>query len=96
LCITEFGWPTSQGVSTPVREGFGFSKDNTLQDQANYIVQAFQLMKQWGFVKVAFLWNLNFNTVTSDPTTTDNAIYSILDPNGMPRPAFDALGAMKK
>jgi len=96
LCITEFGWPSSEGIATPVREGFGFSQDNSLQDQADYIVKAFQLMKQWGFVKMAFLWNLNFNTVTSDPTTTDNAIYSILTPNGTQRPAFDALGKMPK
>jgi hypothetical protein len=79
-----------------VRQGFEFSRDNTLEDQKNYIIQAFQLMKQWGFVKIAFLWNLNFNTVTNDPTTTDNAIYSILDSNGAPRPAFDALEQMKK
>ena len=96
LCITEFGWPSSEGVSAPVRQGFEFSKDNTLQDQANYIVQAYQLMRQWGFVKLAFLWNLNFNTVTSDPTTTDNAIYSVLTSGGQPRPAFDALGKMPK
>jgi hypothetical protein len=94
--VTEFGWPSSQGISTPVREGFEFSRDNTLEDQKNYIIQAFQLMKQWGFVKIAFLWNLNFNTVTNDPTTTDNAIYSILDSGGLPRPAFDALEQMKK
>jgi len=96
LCITEFGWPSSDGITTPVRQGFEFSKDNTLQDQATYITQAFKLMKQWGFVKIAFLWNLNFFTVTQDSTTTDNAIYSILNSTGMPRPAFDALGAMPK
>jgi hypothetical protein len=96
LCITEFGWPSSEGISTPVRSGFEFSKDNTLQDQANYIVQAFQLMRQWGFVKIAFLWNLNFFTVTDNPATTDNAIYSVIASNGSPRPAFDALGNMPK
>jgi len=96
LCITEFGWPSSDGINTPVRQGFEFSKDNTLQDQATYITQAFELMKEWGFVKIAFLWNLNFFTVTQDISTTDNAIYSILNSAGMPRPAFDALGAMPK
>jgi aryl-phospho-beta-D-glucosidase BglC (GH1 family) len=96
LCITEFGWPSSEGITTPTRPGFEFSKDNTLQDQANYIVQAFQLMKQWGFVKIAFLWNLNFFNVTDDPSTTDNAIYSLLDPNARARPAFDALEKMPK
>ena len=96
LCITEFGWPSSEGITTPTRPGFEFSKDNTLQDQANYIVQAFTLMKQWGFVKIAFLWNLNFFNVTDDPSTTDNAIYSILDPNARARPAFDALEKMPK
>ena len=96
LCITEFGWPTSDGINTPVRQGFEFSKDNTLEDQSTYIKQAFKLMKEWGFVKIAFLWNLNFFAVTQDVSTTDNAIYSILNSTGMPRPAFDALGAMPK
>jgi len=96
LCITEFGWASSDGINTPVRQGFEFSKDNTLQDQATYITQAFKLMKEWGFVKLAFLWNLNFFAVTEDVSTTDNAIYSILTSAGMPRPAFDALGAMPK
>ena len=96
LCITEFGWPSSEGISTSVRQGFEFARDNSLQDQANYVVKAYQLMKQWGFVKIAFLWNLNFNTVTTDPTTTDNAIYSLLTPGGIPRPAFDALSKLPK
>ena len=95
LCVTEFGWPTSEGMTIPVKQGFEFAKDNSLQDQAHYIVQAFQLMKQWGFVKIAFLWNLNFNGA-ADPENFDNVPYSILDSNGMPRPAFDALGAMPK
>ena len=96
LCITEFGWASSVGISTPVRSGFEFAGDNTLQEQADYIIKAYQLMKQWGFVKIAFLWNLNFFNVTDDRSTTDNAIYSVLTPGGMPRPAFEALGKMPK
>lgn len=95
LCITEFGWPSSEGINVQVRPGFEFAQDNSLQDQANYIVQAFQLMKQWGFVKIAFLWNLNFFSV-DNPETSDNAPYSILTSAGMPRPAFDALEKMAK
>jgi polysaccharide biosynthesis protein PslG len=95
LCITEFGWPTAEGMTIPVKQGFEFAKDNSLQDQANYTVQAFQLMRQWGFVKIAFLWNLNFNG-TADSENFDNVPYSILDSVGMPRPAFNALGAMPK
>jgi hypothetical protein len=95
LCVTEFGWPSSEGVSVPIRKGFEFAKDNTPPDQAKYIVQAFQLMRQWGFVKLAFLWNLNFFN-SSDATTSDNPPYSIIDSNGAPRPAFDALGSMPK
>jgi len=95
LCITEFGWPSAEGVTTPIETGFAFANDNSLQDQADYIVKAFQLMREWGFVKIAFLWNLNFNGA-EDPRNWNNVPYSILDSNGVPRPAFDALERMPK
>ncbi len=41
LCVTEFGWASSEGYDA-VPAGFEFALDNTLQEQADYIVQAFQ------------------------------------------------------
>ncbi|MCJ7736623.1 MAG: hypothetical protein MUQ10_04820 [Anaerolineae bacterium] len=94
LCITEFGWATSEGF-----EGFPpqfeFALDNTLADQAEWDVQAFQLLREWGFVRLAFLWNLNYSQLGWGPEDP-NAPYAITDFAGAARPAFDAIGAMEK
>ncbi len=34
---------------------------NSEQQQGEYIVRAYQMMRNWGFVGVAFLWNLDYN-----------------------------------
>ena len=95
LCVTEFGWASSQGLAG-YPEGFGFAQDNTLEEQAQYNVRAFQLMREWGFVRLAFLWNLNY--ANTGPRTADdpNAPYSLVDYNGVGRPAFEAIAAMEK
>jgi hypothetical protein len=95
LCVTEFGWASSEGLNG-YPPGFEFAQDITLQEQADYIVQAYQMMRNWGFVRLAFLWNLDY--ANKGPRTPDdpNAPYSILDYNGVARPAFDAVGAMDK
>jgi hypothetical protein len=95
LCITEFGWASSEGLGGyPV--GFGFALDNSLDEQAQYATQAFQLMREWGFVRMAFLWNLNY--ANTGPRTPDdpNAPYSLIDYNGVARPSFDAIRTMEK
>jgi uncharacterized protein YraI len=57
LWPTEFGWASS---SSPVA-GYEYAAYNSEQDQAGYIVRAFQMMRNWGWVGPAFLWNLNYN-----------------------------------
>ncbi len=95
LCVTEFGWATSEGFgATPV--GFEFADDNTLEEQAKWDVQAFQLMREWGFVHLAFLWNLDYSYKAGAGATDPNAPYSILDLRGAARPAYDALSKMPK
>ncbi|MBN1180559.1 MAG: hypothetical protein JXD18_15225 [Anaerolineae bacterium] len=95
LCLTEFGWASAEGLGG-YPPGFEFSQDNSLEEQSQYISQAFQLMHDWGFVRLAFLWNLNY--ANTGPRTPDdpNAPYSIIDYNGSPRPAFDAVRDMPK
>lgn len=95
LCVTEFGWASSEGFDGyPM--GFEFAQDNTLQEQATYLVQAFQLMRQWGFVRLAFLWNLDFAVKGGAQATNPNTPYSITDAIGAPRPAFEAIKLMEK
>lgn len=53
---TEFGW-ASTGSPYP---GYEYALYNSEQQQGEYIVRAFEIMRGWGFVGVAFLWNLNY------------------------------------
>jgi hypothetical protein len=57
LWPTEFGWASS---SSP-HQGYEYATYVSDQAQGDYIVRAFQMMKAWGWVGVAFLWNLNYN-----------------------------------
>ncbi|MCP4539276.1 MAG: cellulase family glycosylhydrolase [Chloroflexi bacterium] len=96
LCITEFGWATAEGFGG-YPPGFEFALDNTLAEQAQWNVEAFQLMRQWGFVRIAFLWNLNYSQLHGGlGAESPNAPYGILDLNGAARPAFGAIGEMDK
>ncbi len=94
LCVTEFGWASSEGYDA-YPTGFEFAQDNTLQEQADYIVQAFQQMNASENVWLAFLFNLDFGNKGGGPTD-DPVPYSIIDTQGIPRPAFGALEAMEK
>jgi len=94
LCVTEFGWATSEGFEG-FPTGFEFALDNTLAEQAAWDVQAFQLMRQWGFVRLAFLWNLNYSQLGWGPEDP-NAPYAITGFDGVARPAYDAISAMDK
>lgn len=94
LCVTEFGWASSEGYDT-VPQNFGFALDNTLEEQAQYIVQAFQQMHDSGNVWLAFLFNFDYGNKGSGPQD-DTVPYSILDINGAPRPAFSAVADMEK
>lgn len=94
LCITEFGWASSEGYAE-YPPGFEFAQDNTLQDQATYIVQAFTQMHDSNAVWLAFLFNFDFGNKGNGPTD-DPVPYSIIDTQGIPRPAFDAVANMPK
>ncbi len=95
ICVTEFGWASSEGFGgTP--PGFGFADDNTLEEQALFIVRAFDMLRKSGFVRLAFLWNLDFAQKDGIGPTDPNAPYSITDLVGAPRPAFEAVEKMPK
>jgi hypothetical protein len=94
LCVTEFGWASTQGTGgTP--PGFSFADDNSLATQADWIVQAYNLQREWGITWLAFLWNLDFGPKGLGPED-NNVPYSILELDGSPRPAFEALENMPK
>jgi hypothetical protein len=57
LWPTEFGWAST---GSPVG-GYEYAKYNSEQQQGEYIAKAYDMMKAWGFVGSAFLWNMDYN-----------------------------------
>ncbi len=86
---TEFGWAAG-GAFHPA---YAYANDNDYNEQAEWTVQAYQMMKGWGWAGPAFLWNLNFRVVANG---TEKAQWGIVDPGWGPLPAYNALAAMPK
>jgi len=96
LCVTEFGWPAA-GDAASAADLPAFAHDNTPEEQAAYIVQAFELMHDWEFVRLAMVSNLDLTPEESDRAGAAlSAAYRIVGPGGQPRPAFVALQGMPK
>ncbi len=81
---TEFGW----AVSGNPQPGYEYARDNTPEEQAQWIVEAYQMAKNWGWVGPMFLWNLDYG-VTAPGTELAN--FGILN-----TPAYGALANMPK
>jgi hypothetical protein len=86
---TEFGW--AAGGAFDAR--YKYADDNTLEEQAAWTVEAYQMMKNWGWVGPAILWNLNFRVVANG---TEKAQWGIVGPDWSPLPAYNALANMPK
>lgn len=93
-CLTEFGYASA--IDGQYAEGFGFAADVSEQEQGEYLVQAIDWMRDSGLVQMAFLFNLDYGPKGGDPATDDNVLFSLLNKQGAPRPAFDAISAMPK
>jgi len=94
ICVTEFGWPSVEGLNGKPRQGFEFAGDNSLQEQADFTDQAIGEMQGWGWIQLAFLWNLNYGAQAGwamEGPVSDNVVYSILGPNFQPRPVWQKI-----
>ncbi len=90
LCITEFGWAVAEDLDG-VPRGFEFARDNTLEEQAEYFVQALDYMEENGNFWLAFVWNFNYGPLAGWDPTNDNVAYSLIGPGSTFRPAYDAI-----
>ena len=90
LCITEFGWASTEGLGGTPRS-FEFADDNTLAEQAQFFGEAIELMQDWGFVWLAFIWNLNYGAQSGWDPTNDNVPYALLRPEWRPAPAYEVI-----
>ena len=86
---TEFGWAAG-GAFDP---RYGYANDNDFNEQAAWTVEAYQMMKRWGWVGPAILWNLNFRVVADG---TEKAQWGIVRNDWSNLPVFDALRDMPK
>lgn len=90
LCVTEFGWASAEGLDG-VPAGFEFAADNTLDEQAEWIPEALDVMEDWGNVWLAFIWNFNYGPQAGWDPLNDNVPYSIIGPDFVFRPAYNAI-----
>jgi polysaccharide biosynthesis protein PslG len=90
MWLTEFGWTTKNQA-----KGYEYGEFNTEQDQADYLVRAYQLATaKYPWMGVMFLWNLNYSTIV--PPSDEKHPWSIINADYSPRPAYLALKAMPK
>lgn len=85
---TEFGWATDFIGD----ESYGYARDNTREEQAAWTVKSYELMRSWGFVGTAFLWNLNFKVTNSGECSQ----WGIVGRDRTPLQTYNALKAMAK
>ncbi len=90
MWFTEFGWSSQ---SNPP-EGYEYAADNSEDQQARYLLRAFEMARQQGYVGVMFVWNLNFASVAGP--ADEKAGFSLVRADGYPRPAYLALAAMPR
>lgn len=90
IWLTEMGWSTANADPA-----YGFGADNSEEDQADFLVDAFRLIRESApYVSHAFVWNLNFQSVVGPQD--EKFPFGVLQPDGSPRPAFTALKQMTK
>ncbi len=86
---TEFGW--AAGGAFDAR--YAYANDNSFEEQAAWTVEAYQMMRNWGWVAPPILWNLNFRVVADG---TEKAQWGIVDPGWGALPVYNALRDMPK
>ncbi len=91
---TEFGWASVENTGAGPAPGYGYAGQNSEGEQAQYLVDAFNLARRWGFVGPMFVWNLNFAPVAGP--ADEKAAFSIVRNDWAPRPAYERLKSMPK
>ena len=94
LWVTEFGWGSFESFSQPPPAGAEFMTNVSEWQQAAYMQRAFALTHSWPQVGPLILWNLNFAPWLGDAFSESG--YSLLRPDGSPRPAYFALAALPR
>jgi hypothetical protein len=89
IWVTEFGWPSAEGMEPADTTGWEYAREVSEDQQADYVVRAFQMGGEPVWVGPMFLWNLNLATIWGPDVPV--SAYSLLRPDGSYRPAYVAL-----
>lgn len=93
--LTEFGWDACQGLPAP--RGYEYCALTSEEQQAQYIVRAFQLAQQrYPWMGAMFIWNLNYAATPSIRADDEKYGWSLLHADWSNRPAFEAVKALPK
>ena len=84
VCVTEFGYGLPVEGRAP--SGFDWVMAHTMNEQATKFADWIQWAKQSGMVRLAIIWNLNFDGPARDP----NAPYALVRP-GWVSPAAEVI-----
>jgi polysaccharide biosynthesis protein PslG len=86
LWVTEFGWGSFDRFdAAPPPEALFMAYVSEWQ-QAEYILGAYEMVAEWEWVGPLIMWNLNF-APTIGPEFSESG-YSMLRPDGSPRPVY--------
>jgi hypothetical protein len=89
LWVTEFGWPSVDGLGSVDTSGWEYARDVTEAQQADYAVEGFRMGRAVDSVGPMILWNLNIATIWG--AERPESAYSLLRPDGSYRPAYVAI-----
>ena len=95
IWLTEFGWDSCVGLPAPA--GYEYCALTTEQQQAAYIVRAFDYAwANWPWMGVMFVWNLNYAATPCISPGDEKYGWSLLRGDWSHRPAYEAVKAMPK
>lgn len=90
IWFSEFGY--CSGPTPP--PGYEYCKYLTAQNQADFLVQAFQKARALDYVGGMVAWNLDFQLAVA--ATDEKWGFAVLRDDWTPRPAYSALAQMPK
>jgi len=89
LWVTEFGWPSVEGMGAMDTTGWEYARYVSEQQQADYTARAFQIGLATPWIGPMILWNLNIAVVYGNGRP--ESAYSLLRPDGSYRPVYLAV-----
>jgi len=88
ICLTEYGYLSPDGYGA-LSDYFQWGANTSVDEQAAWLAQGYQLARGLGFVRLVIVWNVDFTYWGFDP----QAGYAIVRPDGS-CPACATLGAV--